>query len=363
MVREFLPVLAVAATLTAAPAWADDGKSLVFAVTKWNTARYETRFMDECPEGLNPGNLEILYSTLTPAQRRALPVLPATELRYANFRGRNGEDICVYPTSVDDPPLKTVEGKYAYGFDLDGGDKTGSCAHQDFTGLDGTPGVDNQMYRLLGCVSAWRVEGHIENNANAHRISSGLGMVLIEITGIDDLRNDDDIRIAFYRGTDPFVLDSAGRVLPYSSYTMDTENGRPRYGDVVRGKIVDGTITTEPADVTLPFFGNYQFITQRIGAMRLSMEIGADGASARGLVGGYYEVEQLYSYVRGMLGAFPNTHHFSCSSIYVAAHRLADGNPDPATGRCTTLSSAFHFEAVAAFINRPAAEQDVASTP
>ena len=54
-----------------------------------------------------------------------------------------------------------------------------------------------------------------------------------------------------------------------------------------------------------------------------------------------------------MLTSFPNRHKFSCPAIYVAAHELADGHRDPETGECTTLSSAFKFEAVRAFINRP----------
>ena len=45
-------------------------KTLAFAVTKWNTAMYESHFMDECPEGLNPSNRDIWWAALTPEQRR-----------------------------------------------------------------------------------------------------------------------------------------------------------------------------------------------------------------------------------------------------------------------------------------------------
>lgn len=343
-------------SLTVSASASAAGKTLGFAVTKWNTAMHATEFMDECPEGLNPGNLEVFMSKMPIEERRKLPIKVATELREANFRGKNGEDICVSPTSTVDPPLKVVEGKYSYGLDLDGnadGSPTPkTCKHQNFTGLDGTIGVDNQMYRLFGCVNAWRPKGHIENNANAHRLSSGLGMILMEVTDIDDMKNDDDVKVSFYRGIDPFTLDSTGKALPFSSYDIDTENGRARYGQTVKGKIKDGVLTTETADVDLPFFGNYQFMTQSIREMQLRMEFLPDGSGVKGLVGGYYSVDQIYSYVRGMLGAFPNTHHFTCPSIYVAAHELADGHPDQ-SGACTTLSSAFHFEAVAAFINHP----------
>jgi hypothetical protein len=313
--------------------------------------------MDECPEGLNPSNRDIWWSTLTPEQRRDAPNQPATQRSPANFRGRGGEDVCVSPTSVTDPPLRIVQGKISYGANLDGnadGAATSkTCKHENFTSPTGEAGIDNQMYRLMGCVYAWRSGGHIETNANSHRLNSGLGMILIEITDVDDTRNDDHVKVAFYRGLDSFALDSAGNVLPYSSYRIDSENGKPRYGDVVSGKIVDGVLTTDPTDVHLPFFGNYMYMNQLIKDLQLRLELSPDGRSAKGMVAGYYSVDQFYRYVSGMLGAFPNTTQFSCPGIYVAAHQLADGYPDPATGQCTALSSAFKLEAVAAFVNHP----------
>ena len=332
-------------------------QTLGFVVTKWNTAMYETLFMDECPEGPAPGNSEIWESTITPEERRSYKPRLITQLRHVNYRGPNGEDICAEPTSVQDPPLKIVEGKYAYGLNLDGntdGEPTANtCAHQNFTGLNGESGLDNQMYRLFGCIEAWRSYGHIENNANAHRLSSGLGMILIEITGIDDLRHDDAVTVTFYRGMGSFDLDSKGGVLPFASYEIDHVDGLPRYGDAVSGKIVDGMLQTTAADVNVPHYGNYQYIRQLIRDMQLHMDLAAERDRTTGMVYGYYGVDQIYSYVRGMLTSFPNRHKFSCPAIYVAAHELADGHPDPETGECTTLSSAFKFEAVRAFINRP----------
>jgi hypothetical protein len=336
-------------------------QSLGFVVTKWNTAMFETLFMDECPEGPTPGNYEIWESTITAEERRSYPVPLVTQMRHVNYRGPNGEDICAEPTAVQDPPLKIVEGKFAYGLNLDG-NSTGAataktCAHPNFTGLNGEDGIDNQMYRLFGCIEAWRSYGHIENNANAHRLSSGLGMILIEITGIDDLRNDEQVTVSFYRGMGSFDLDSQGDVLPYASYEIDHEQGEPRYGDAVTGRIIDGVLRTNSADVHLPHYGNYQYLRQLIRDMQLQMDLNTSGDRTTGMVYGYYGVDQIYSYVRGMLTSFPIRHKFSCPAIYVAAHELADGHPDPNTGECTTLSSAFKFNAVRAFINHPDADR------
>jgi hypothetical protein len=314
--------------------------------------------MDECPEGPAPGNYEIWESTITPEKRRSYPEVLVTQLRWAIFRGPNGEDVCEQPTSVVDPPMPVVEGKFSYGIDLDGNTDGAAtpttCAHRNFTGLNGEAGIDNQMYRLMGCNMAWRSGGHIENNANSHRRSSGLGMILIEVAGVDDARNDDDVTVTFYRGLGSFSLDSKNSVLPFGSYDIDMENGAPRYGDSVAGRIKDGVLTTEPADLHLPHFGNYEYIRQLIRDMRLSMDVTAADGRTTGMVYGYYGVDQFYSYVRGLLTSFPIRHKYSCPAIYAAAHELADGHPDPKTGKCTTLSSAFKFEAVRAFINRPA---------
>ena len=39
-----------------------------------------------------------------------------------------------------------------------------------------------------------------------------------------------------------------------------------------------------------------------------------------------------------------------CAGMYHAIQQVADGHPDPETGRCTSVSSAIHFEAVPAFV-------------
>ncbi|MBW1882909.1 MAG: hypothetical protein JRJ58_05240, partial [Deltaproteobacteria bacterium] len=48
-----------------------------------------------------------------------------------------------------------------------------------------------------------------------------------------------------------------------------------------------------------------------------------------------------------------NSRGFMCAGIYHAMPRVADGHPDPETGRCTSISTAIHFEAVPAFLIRP----------
>jgi hypothetical protein len=128
---------------------------------------------------------------------------------------------------VQDPPLRTARSKVAFGFDLDGrsdGNATAkTCRHENFTGVNGEPGVDNQMYRLLACRYGWRRNGVLDTFGNEERRNSGRGVVLIEITGITDPRHSPDVKVAFYRALDPFQIDNAGRILPHASYRIRHE--------------------------------------------------------------------------------------------------------------------------------------------
>jgi hypothetical protein len=337
-------------------------KTLGFVVTTWNMANYETRFIDECPHGLAMGYDELWWRSLSKVDRARLTDngLVSRQDRYkvASKRGRNGEDTCLAPTSVDTPPMLTVEGKIAFGENLDdnidGSATPLSCPHENFTSPDGRPGIDNQLYRLLGCVFGFRSFGYFDANPNNNRKTQGLGMILIEITGVDDPRNDASVEVAFYRSIDVYPVNAAGDIVPFGSYRVDTSNGRPRYGARVRGSIVNGVLRTDSGDVHLPYYGNYAYMDMFLKNMRLTLEISPDGKRAKGLFAGYLDVDELNYYIDS-LGVTHATTYSDCASIYATSHRLADGFPDPKTGQCTALSAAYQVNAVAAFVAHPEA--------
>jgi hypothetical protein len=337
------------------------GGKLGFVVRHWFTAVHETRFMDECPAGLNIANDEFWWRGLSNEDQARLTNngLLETLRRWSSAinRGPNGEDVCLHPDAVTDPPLLIVEGDTSYGINLDGttdGQATPkSCPHQKFTGLSGEAAVDNQMYRLLGCIYGWRQNGIFEVNADEMRGTSGLGMILIDVSDVDDVRNDDDVTVSFFRSIDQFVQSSSGAPLPYSSYRVDTDpDGTARYGDSLKGSIKDGVLKTETGDVRLPFYGNYTFNQHIIRDMSIDIKLSEDGRTADGMVYGYYDLDELVAHITGT-GLVISTAGFSCPAFVTAARELADGYPDPDTGECTSLSSAFKVEAYAAFILRP----------
>ncbi len=350
---------------------AEAGKdTLAFVVHEWNTAVYEGRFTDECPEGLNRGNDEFWWRGLSKKDRAKFTNNGLIQLQnragLAMKRGANGEDVCLNPQSLnrDDPPFRIIEGKIGYGANLDGtsdGHATAkSCAHKKFTTPEGVAGIDNEMYRLVGCTYGWRKAGIMDLLGNETRVSSGLGMILIEITGVTDPRNSDDVTVSFYRSTDQFTLDSVGLPLSYSSYRIDMSDGKPRYGDSVKGTIKNGVLETQRGDVRLPFYGNYNFLHPTIKDMGLKLEIAADGRTASGMITGYHDVEQFMYWVLGQ-GIGLELAHFSCPAMYVAAKKLADGYPDPKTGECTMISSAFKINTTAAFAVHPKVDQKQAA--
>jgi hypothetical protein len=334
-------------------------QTLGFVVRDWFTAVFNSKFVDECPEGLALSNDEVWWRGLSRQDRARLTRNGLTQqlnrMPTAMRRGPNGENVCLSPTAVRDPPMRIVEGRYAYGADLDGRSDGGatpkSCPHDNFTHPDGTPGIDNQMYRLIGCVYGFRKGGLPELNAHEGRGTSGLGMTLIEITGVTDPRNSENVTVTFYRSVNQFALDGTGKPLPYSSYNIDMEGGRPRYADSLKGSIRNGVLTTQRGDVRLPFYGNYNFMHPAIRNMGLRLEIAPDGATAKGQVTGYYNMDEFLHYVGGMVGHTSTAD--DCPAMYVAAHELADGYPDPVTGKCSHLSSAFDVTAYAAFVLHP----------
>jgi hypothetical protein len=349
---------AAAARRTAAP------RTLAYVVANFDNAIYESRFMDECPEGPAIGNDEHWWRGLSRADKDRLTekglVQPVDRRFVSVFRGPKGEDVCWNPTVIREPPLRTVKGKVAYGFDLDGrsdGKATPkSCPHENFVGVRGERGVDNQMYRLLGCHYGWRRNGVLDTFGNEERRNSGRGVILMEISGVVDERDSPDVRVAFYRALDPYQIDSAGRILPWASYRVDTGNGKPRYGAVARGRIENGVLKTQPLDLKLPFYGNSAYAELDLKDMRLELDLTpARDGKVHGVVGGYYDFDKWWEYML-KIEFLIATGDWSCPALHTAARQLADGYPDPATGECTAISSAFRIDALPAFVIHPKPE-------
>ncbi|HEX4506532.1 MAG TPA: hypothetical protein VH722_12440 [Alphaproteobacteria bacterium] len=314
---------------------------------------------DDCPDGLAV-SMEKYYKHPYTAGRPGAPKVNALVAK-----GEKGtEERCKYPAAFEEPPLRTAQGRVAFGLNLDGGsaDKPApnTCRHTKFTSPDGQPGVDNQLYRALACIAAYRPEQHFQSNTIRDFVNSarqdGAVTTLMEITGLTDDRNASDVQVGLYSSAEPTQLDSERRGEPYDSYAV-TKN--TRWHNVTHGKVVDGVLTTDPIDIRLDHYqgeGLKAHSEYYIRGARLRVKLLPDG-KAEGILAGYSDVESAYSTEFGQW--YPTLEigfGGSCPALYAAIHNLADGYPDPATGRCTAISTAYKIEAVPAFLIHPKAD-------
>ena len=273
---------------------------------------------------------------------------------------------CIDPAGTDDPGFNLVQGVGPVaiaGLDLDGADSKAEggsgCAHDDFIGPDGETGIDNQHWRLMGCVAAYQPGGLIDNLYEANGFVDGnAAPVLIELTGVDNLRNDDDVELRFFSSGDAVTFDARGKALPDATMTAHDD---PRFhSKPVAAKIVDGVLTSEPtADLYIKVKTQTMDNEFHYRDARVRAEVAADG-SLKGLIGAYWDGDNLYDAMNrqyigenhvGRIAAI--TRGYMCAGMYNAIPRIADGHPDPETGKCTSVSHAVHFEAVPAFVVLP----------
>jgi predicted dienelactone hydrolase len=260
-------------------------------------------------------------------------------------------DDCEHPEAVQDPSFKTIAlpGRID-GVDLDGdAPPGGECAHVDFTGLDGEPGVDFQYWRAVGCVRGFQ-PGEIADTVISQAVRDGSMTILLQVRGVDDPENDDDVRVQLFASPDAPPLGADGSVLSYGTLSADAD---PRYRSTVgSGRIVDGVLTAGPLDVKVHL--NIQIVAGDLTfrAARVRMRMQPDG-TADGAIFGFEPAAELYDIFgrqAGTAGALALG--YSCGGLYAALNAEADGDFDEASGRCTSLSVGYDLKAVPAFIAR-----------
>ncbi len=69
------------------------------------------------------------------------------------------------------------------------------------------------------------------------------------LRGVDSLERDDEVEVIYGNTPDRPMVDSKGQFLAGASFTISTKP--PRHRNVLRGRIVGGVLTTEPADIKL----------------------------------------------------------------------------------------------------------------
>src|SRR5262249_26667270 len=137
---------------------------------------------------------------------------------------------------------------------FDGHATPDTCAHEKFTGIDQAPGIDNQLYRVLGCQTGYRnpngADGFIAGFRRKYIRETVINRILVEISDVQDERNDEDVTVTTYRGMDKLLENAAGDVLPWQTQRVDAK--ATDYVHHLHGRIVDGVLITDPVDFELP---------------------------------------------------------------------------------------------------------------
>jgi hypothetical protein len=249
-------------------------------------------------------------------------------------------------------PFRGPVGNVSYGLNLDG-----RIDPDDQISPDGVKGVDNQLYRAIGCIEEFRgPTGILHFLVNRYLRDFEFNRVLIELSGVDDMINDSEVTVTILRGRDRMMADATGNnIIPGGSNRVDLRWGR-KYVQKLKGKIIDGVLTTEAEDIKLPhaIFNSIPGEDELKGAV-FSLKLTAE--RAEGLIAGYSDIDTWYR----QLNHSWSTHHqsygqLSSPSLYKQMHRLADGYPDPETGKNTAISSALAVKFTQVFIQHPPKE-------
>lgn len=312
----------------------------------------------DCPDGLNPMSTEFYKRELLrlgysePDATKLLKDFPGNPGRpdgeYIKIMGTRGDkktNVYAHPESAADPGLKEVKGKFAYGFNLDG--KTDSPI--SFTDPNtGEKGIKNQYYRSLGCIRSFRAPPPAHPTlaqAQWDVLRDEMPAWLIEIAGITDSKNSDNVTVTISRGVDHVSRDASGAVRSDMSFKVDPD---PRSHNVLHGSIKNGILTTEPSNIRIvadPFLIP-EFSWKKA---QLKLELKPDG-SLNGILGGYHDWYALYwSYAES---GWVEEHSASVDmpALYYSLKRNADADPDPTTGENKSISTAYEVEAVPAFV-------------
>ena len=241
---------------------------------------------------------------------------------------------------------RELEPGVAEGFDLDGvespEDDVDSCGHGDFTDPEGRTGVDNQLAAVWGPIEAFvgeAVEGLLQGAVNEGRL-----LLMVELTGVDDLVNDDSISVHVFRGALDPEIGTLGLIAPDQTYDIDTSIP---VSTVLDAAIVDGVVDVGPVEFSLPIDILEANFVMDVGQGRVRFEIDEDG-TFHGLLGGSVNVDD-------MLGELLATDAAEEVKLVEPFFRnFAD--MAPVGGVCSRFSVAFGFEGTTGFVVHPPEE-------
>lgn len=317
------------------------GRTIGYVLThrKWSV-HTTPRARQECPRGTNDGQREH-FKILYPQDGTARTIVD-TQLKW--------EGETWHPTTGPEPyPFHEIRGNIGTGLNLDG-----KVSPDDFTSPEGEQGIDNQLYRAIGCLSGYNndTQPYVAFYEEDAMRRYAFNTVLIEITEVDDLVNDDEVIVTTYRGLDKLLSDATGKYMPGGTQRVDARWGK-EFVNSFKGRIRDGVLVTDPGTFRAALsiaFGDTGVHEIQDARFRLKLT----PQSAEGFIGGYTPIWSWYL----QLNTGWATHHLnygqiSAPSLWRSLSRLADGHPG-ADGQNTSISAALEVKFSQVFLVHPA---------
>jgi hypothetical protein len=238
--------------------------------------------------------------------------------------------------------IATEEDGVAPGFDLDAreseqGDDL-SCGHGDLISLDGKPGVDNQLAKIWTTV--YPVIGPAVEALLQGSINEGRFLMIVELTGVDDLFQDDDVTLKLFTGRGDPQMGSFDLIAPDQTFYEDNTRATSIVEHV---QIIDGHITAGPLDFEVPVNVLELDFSLPIRSGMIELDIDEYGAFS-GQLGGAVSVSGFLDHLTMGNGGR--------EAAMVRPVFEANADMGKTDGECDLFSTAFLFESTTAFVVR-----------
>ena len=328
-------------------------------VVSWFTQGMYSTEGDCGPKGINPPMEEQwvidLVTTLGMSEEEAKKIVersasrddPGKDEAYAVIvnRGRvNGKPVNAYnnPQTVKDPNMRAVVGSKAFGFNLDGNAATGFEDAET-----GEKGVDNQMFRALGCIKNLRANPPLRSSDTEqwwHLIQDYQPAWLISITA-DDFANAANATITFDRALEHASWDANSQTRRDMTYRIDSD---PRSHTEIKGSIKD-KVFHAASEQELTMVGDLlvmPYLSLKKANVRIKL---LDNGGLDGFIGGFQNWKEVLFPIGAGGNAFEMNVQHDIPGSYYLLKKNADAYPDPKTGENTHISATWRIEAVPSF--------------
>ena len=187
--------------------------------------------------------------------------------------------------------LQEEEPGVVKGFDLDqstsdGGERE-SCGHADLTDPEGREGIDNQfatLFRILSVIVEDTPQIAIQGAINEGRV-----LMMVELLGVDDLYNDEDVTLRVFRASGRPLVGNQGLITPHQTFYRDYDFPMSEIKGV---QIKDGELHAGPVDFEVPMDVLDASFPMTVLNGQIRMKFNTDG-SFQGLLGGSVNVDKV----------------------------------------------------------------------